>query len=80
MLRESLRILREICLVHKITRKVHKIIRIRPDTRPISSRLRVGRGSNADGQGQFEGGRGLYFGRAGAVMVVNRFSSQFRVD
>ena len=31
----------------------------RPDTRPISSRWRVGRDSNVGGQGQYPGGLGL---------------------
>ena len=33
--------------------------RTRLDTRPISSRWGAGRGSKADGQGQYETGRGL---------------------
>ena len=50
---------------------------IRPDTRPISSRLRVGRGSNEGGQGHYEEGRELYCDWAGAVVIKNRFFGWF---
>ena len=51
----------------------------RLDTRPISSCLWVGRGSNAGGQGKYESGWELFCGRAGAVMLRNCKSGQFSV-
>ena len=51
----------------------------RPDIWPISSRLRVGRGSNMSRRGQYVGGRGLWCGWAGAVMLKDRHFSRYRV-
>ena len=54
----------------------------RLDTRPISSRLRVGRGSNGKGQGQYVAGRGLWCGWAREVMPRNLYishHSKFRI-
>ena len=46
----------------------------RPDTRPISRRLRVGRGSNPGWQGQYMSGQGLLCSRAGEIMLRNCYS------
>ena len=47
------------------------------DTRPISGRLRVGRSSHAVGMGQHVGGRELWSGWTGAVMLKNRYFTSF---
>ena len=51
----------------------------RPYTRSVSSRSRVGRGSDVDGSWQFLRLRGLrYHSRAGAVMLISAQISLFR--
>ena len=62
-----------------------KELKTRPDTRPISSRWRVGSGQYTEGQGQSISGQGLYFGWAGAVMLgitnmVNFAASEILCD
>ena len=43
----------------------------------VCGHLRVGRGSNVDGQEQYVSGQGLYCGMAGAVMLEIAFPVNF---
>ena len=51
----------------------------RLDKRPLSSRLRLGRGSNEGGQGNIVSGRGLYCEWEGALVIRNHSSGWFCV-